>query len=128
MPFRKAKAQAQVKTKSKRISSSFNLKLNLSLLRSLRPCMGQGAFRRAGVGRVRSLAFLSILRGVLLLSQMHRLMKFRRAHRVFPQPVRHGRERDNSRHADIETRLAPIVVSVFPHAIDFMLCRTPQHG
>jgi hypothetical protein len=28
----------------------------------LRPCLGQGASRRAGVGRVRSLAFLSILR------------------------------------------------------------------
>jgi hypothetical protein len=28
--------------------------------RSLRPCMGKGASRRAGVWRVRSLAFLSI--------------------------------------------------------------------
>ena len=34
-----------------------------SPLRSLRPCLGQGAFRRARVGRVRSLAFLSILLG-----------------------------------------------------------------
>jgi hypothetical protein len=32
-----------------------------SPLRSLRPCLGQGASRRARVGRVRSLAFLSIL-------------------------------------------------------------------
>ena len=32
-----------------------------SPLRSLRPCLGQGASRRAGVGRVRSLVFLSIL-------------------------------------------------------------------
>ena len=29
--------------------------------RSLRPCLGQGASRRARVGRVRKLAFLSIL-------------------------------------------------------------------
>ncbi len=29
---------------------------------SLRPCLGEGASRRARVGRVRSLAFLSILR------------------------------------------------------------------
>src|SRR6478736_3801781 len=33
----------------------------------LRPCLGQGASRRAGVGRVRSLDFLSILFGILLL-------------------------------------------------------------
>ena len=33
-----------------------------SVVRSLRPCLGQGAFRRARVGRVRSLAILSILR------------------------------------------------------------------
>ena len=31
-------------------------------LRSLRPCLGQGASRRARAGRVRSLEFLSILR------------------------------------------------------------------
>ena len=31
---------------------------------SLRPCLGQGASRRARVGRVRSLACLSILRGL----------------------------------------------------------------
>ena len=36
--------------------------------RSLRPCLGQGASWRARVGRVRSLAILSILRAVLLLS------------------------------------------------------------
>ena len=39
-----------------------------SPLRSLRPCLGQGASRRARAGRVRSLAILSILRGALLLS------------------------------------------------------------
>ena len=37
----------------------------------------------AGAGRVRRLAFLSILRGVLLLSQTYRAVKFRRAHRLF---------------------------------------------
>ncbi len=42
----------------------------------------------AGVGRVRSLAFLSILRGVLLLCQTYRPMKFRCAHRVFPQSAK----------------------------------------
>ena len=35
-----------------------------SPLRSLRPCLGKGASRRARVGRVRSLDFLSILLGV----------------------------------------------------------------
>ena len=42
-----------------------------SPLRTLRPCWT---------------AFLSILRGVLLLSQTCRPVKFCRAHRVFPQP------------------------------------------
>jgi hypothetical protein len=37
-----------------------------SPLRSLRPCLGQGASRRARVGRVRSLDILSILQGHLL--------------------------------------------------------------
>jgi hypothetical protein len=32
-----------------------------SALRSLRPCLGKGAYRRARVGRVRSLVFLSTL-------------------------------------------------------------------
>ena len=35
-------------------------------------------------------AFLSLLRGVLLLFQIYRPMKFRRAHRVFPQRARGG--------------------------------------
>jgi hypothetical protein len=35
----------------------------------LRPCLGQGASRRAKVGRVRSLAILSILRGCFALVQ-----------------------------------------------------------
>ena len=70
--------------------------------RLLRPCLGQGASLgeeavladsvRVGeiparVGRVRNLAFLSILRGVPLLSQTYRLVKFRRVHIVFPQPA-----------------------------------------
>ena len=61
----------------------------------LRPCPRNGASRRAGAGRVRRLAFLSILRGALLLSQMCRPMKSRRAHRVLPQPAKvnlHRRE------------------------------------
>ena len=47
-----------------------------------------GAPRRAGVGRVRRLAFLSILRGALPLSQTYWPMTFRHAQRVFPQPFR----------------------------------------
>jgi hypothetical protein len=39
--------------------------------RLLRPCLGQGASWRAGVGWVRKLAFLSILHRVLLLCQMY---------------------------------------------------------
>ena len=69
-----------------------------SVVRSLRPCPRNGAAQgkesaladsgwagevAAGVGRVRSLAFLSILCGGLLLPQTYRPMKFRRAHRVF---------------------------------------------
>ena len=49
--------------------------------------MGQGASRRARVGRVRSLGFLSILQGVFRLSQTCRLSKFHWAHIVFPQPL-----------------------------------------
>jgi len=37
---------------------------------SLRPCLGQGASRRARVGRVRSLNFLSVLHDLLPLRQM----------------------------------------------------------
>ena len=40
---------------------------------------------------------------------------------------RPGRERANSRHADIETRVAPIVVPVFSNAVDLLLRRAPQH-
>ena len=43
----------------------------------------------AGVGRVRSLAFLSILHGVLPLSQMCRPVKFWGTPIVFPQPARY---------------------------------------
>jgi hypothetical protein len=42
----------------------------------------------ARVGRVRSLAFLSILHGVLPLSQMCGPVKFWRTPIVFPQPAR----------------------------------------
>ncbi len=42
-------------------------------LHSLRPCSRNGASRRAGVGRVRSLAFLSILRGHLSMSLGQRI-------------------------------------------------------
>src|SRR4029077_16001443 len=69
----------------------------------LRPCLGYGASLgeeavlagsggagevAARVGRVRSLAFLSILCSVPLSSQTCRPVKIRRSHRVFPQPVR----------------------------------------
>jgi hypothetical protein len=49
----------------KAVKYSLNLDLDLSLRlpHSLWPCLGQGAFRRAGVGRVRRLAFLNILLG-----------------------------------------------------------------
>ena len=43
------------------VESSLNL--DLSLLQTLRPCLRNGVSWRAGVGRVRSLAILSILRG-----------------------------------------------------------------
>ena len=61
----------------KQVESSLNLDLDLSLLRLLRPCLGQGASLgeeavladsgragevAAGIGRVRRLAYLSILR------------------------------------------------------------------
>ena len=38
-----------------------------------------------------------------------------------------GSEGDNRRYADIESPVASIVVSVFSHAIDFLLRRAPQH-
>ena len=78
--------------------------------RLLRPCLGQGASLgeeavladsgRVGeiparVGRVRNLAFLSILRGVPLLSQTCGLVKFQRAHRVFPQAANVADRREN---------------------------------
>ena len=34
---------------------------------------------------------------------------------------------NNSGYANIETRVAPIVVPVFPYAIDLLLRRAPQH-
>ena len=55
--------------------------------RSLRPCPRNGASWRAGVGWVRRLAFLSSLRGVLLLSQTCRPVKHLCDHRVFRGPI-----------------------------------------
>jgi hypothetical protein len=55
------KVEIQAMVEKKRVSSSLNFDLDLSLSQKLRPCLGQGASRRAGVGRVRSQAFLSIL-------------------------------------------------------------------
>jgi hypothetical protein len=54
-----------------------------SPLRSLRPCLGQGASRRARVGRVRSLVFLSILRDIHLLSMTCGPLDFLHAAIVF---------------------------------------------
>jgi hypothetical protein len=53
--------------------SRFTQKLNVpkhtpSPFRSLRPCLRNGASWRAGAGRIKTVVFLSILRGVLLLS------------------------------------------------------------
>ena len=53
-PFAKTHCKGERPTRSAVCTSS--------VLHSLRPCLGQGASRRAGVGRVRSLEFLSILR------------------------------------------------------------------
>ena len=75
VPFAKTHYKGERPTRSAVCTSS--------PLRSLRPCLGQGASRRARVGRVRSLAFLSILRGVLLLFQTSRAVKFRHVHIVF---------------------------------------------
>ena len=87
----------------KQVESSLNLDLDLSLPRLLRPCLELGASLGeeaaladsgregevvARAGRVRSLAFLSILHAVLLLYQTYRPMKFRRTHRAFPYPAR----------------------------------------
>ena len=53
---RYGKVKAEAKAEMKKVRSSLNLDLNLSLPRSLRPCRE---------------AFLSILRGALLLSQTY---------------------------------------------------------
>ena len=53
-----------------------------------RPCLGRAASRRTGVGRVSPAAFLSILRGVLLLPSMCGPLNFYHASIVFPQPAR----------------------------------------
>jgi hypothetical protein len=74
---RYGKVKAEAKAEMKNVRSSLNLDLDLILLHSLRPCMGLGASQgeesvladsgreseiTAGVGRVRSLVCLSILR------------------------------------------------------------------
>jgi hypothetical protein len=53
-----------------------------------RPCLERAASRRTGVGRVSPTAFLSILRGVLLLASMCGPLNFYRTSIVFPQPAR----------------------------------------
>jgi hypothetical protein len=53
-PFAKIHSRGERPTRSAVCTSSG--------LHSLRPCLGKGASRRARVGRVRSLVFLSILR------------------------------------------------------------------
>ena len=57
----------------------------------LRPCPRNGVSWRAGVGRVRSLAFLSILRGVLLRFHTCGTSKFQCVKIVFLQPTKKGR-------------------------------------
>jgi hypothetical protein len=47
------KVEVQAKVEIKKVKSSLNLDLDLILLHSLRPCLGQGASRRVWVGRVR---------------------------------------------------------------------------
>jgi len=44
------------------ILASLPRTVNRGLVSELRPCLGEGASRRARVGRVRSLALLNILR------------------------------------------------------------------
>src|SRR5688572_4088043 len=74
-PFAKTHCEGERPTRSAVCTSS--------TLRSLRRCPRNGASRRAGVGRVRTVAFLSILRRVFLLSKRYRPFKVRRAQRVF---------------------------------------------
>jgi len=62
----------------------------------LRPCLGQGASRRARVGRVRSPAFLSILK---LFGHRHHMEGSNGVlciNRVYPQPVRISGLRSNT--------------------------------
>jgi hypothetical protein len=78
--WEKAEVQAKVEDKIKSIRSSLNLDLDLSPSLVLRPCLGQGASKVkesvladsglegeivAGVGRVRSPAFLNSLLALL---------------------------------------------------------------
>jgi len=49
---------------------------------------GQAGEILAGIGRVRSLAFLSITRNALLLSQTRKEVKYKRTHRARPPPAR----------------------------------------
>jgi hypothetical protein len=75
-PFAKIHSRGERPTRSEVCTSSPP--------RSLRPCLGQGASRRARVGRVRSLAFLSILK------------VNRQASRTSPSPLSTGSENSYS--------------------------------
>jgi hypothetical protein len=57
-------------------------------LHSLRPCPRNGASRRAGVGRVRSLAFLSILQECSPIGHTCGPSKSSRAVIIVPQPAK----------------------------------------
>ena len=71
----------------KAVKSSLNLDLDLSLPHSLRPCPRNGASWRAGVGRVRNLACLSILcENALVVLDMWTL-EFSPCHNSFSQPA-----------------------------------------
>ena len=99
---RYGKVKAGAKAEMKKVRSSLNL--DLSLPRVLRPCLGKGASQgeesvladsgregeiTARAGRVRSLAFLSILRDIHLLSMTCEPLSFLHATIVFPQPATH---------------------------------------
>jgi type II secretory pathway pseudopilin PulG len=107
----------------KQVESSLNLDLDLSLPRLLRPCLGQGASQggesvladtgregeiNAGVGRVRSLAFLSLLRDSPSLSGETRRLRTSRLSLCAPRTPR--REPCASRGAAGFTILEIIIV------------------
>ncbi|HEY6289789.1 MAG TPA: hypothetical protein VIW48_10105, partial [Nitrospiraceae bacterium] len=93
----KAEVKAQVEAKIKKVRSSLNLDLDLSLPHSLRPCLRNGTSWRAGVGGMRSLAFLSLLRNSSLSSgethrsRTSRLSRLSRVSRLTPRALRSSR-------------------------------------